>query len=109
MKSDLVYLQQVWFTTSRYGELKTGKITALGKSLFTINGKYVYHTDTMKEKDSSYSSGKCYLKVQDYYDEKEYKKNIDFLKRLQWSYDTELTLDQTRRIIDIMCEGKQGA
>lgn len=76
---DFSYLQGVFFTTSRNGKLEKGKITALGENFLTINGKYVFHVDTMMAKGNS-TSGKFYVSENDYHEEKEYERNVRFLE-----------------------------
>ncbi|WP_437834529.1 beta barrel domain-containing protein (plasmid) [Niallia taxi] len=104
MKSkDLSYLQEIFFTTSRNGKLEKGKITALGENFLTINSKYVFHVDTMKAK-GKYNSGKIYTSEKDYHEEKEYEKNVRFLEVAFLNLKNKLTLEQTRKIIEVMSE-----
>jgi len=57
----------------------------------------------MKAKEK-YNSGKFYVLENDYHEEKEYEKNVRFLETAFLNLKNKLTLEQTRKIIEIMSE-----
>lgn len=106
-KRDFHKGQKIWYFIDYLNELKEGEITTVGRKYLTVNERYQFHIDTLKEKEYSGDAGVLYLRKEDYELEQELKSNIRTLRNVFSIHRiNDLTLEQTRDILKVLKELK---
>jgi hypothetical protein len=102
-KKDFTVGQTVWHTAS-WGKptgLVEGKVTKVGRLYVTIDDKFRFRLSDLLEDTDRGSRGKIYLDKKVYEDKVELNQNLSILRK-SFSWDSEVTLEQTREILKIL-------
>lgn len=97
----------VWYTISSRKGLFEGKITSAGHKYIMIDERYRFHASDFREATSyGGASGRIYTSENEYYSKlklnAELRENINKIKHAINEYNSNLTLEQTRKILEIM-------
>jgi ArsR family metal-binding transcriptional regulator len=80
-------------------------ITKVGKKYFTVDilPNTQFHIENLQQVSDSTAYRRCYLSLQEIHDEQEYHISLENIRKYIGSYGMpELTLDQLRKIMDII-------
>jgi hypothetical protein len=107
-KDDFNIGQTVYFTSSyRSKGLIEGNVTKVGRKYVTVNNRDQFEIETLREKIEYGSAGVLYLSKQIYLDEQELDNNVRKLREVFSHWRASVTLDQTRRILEILSENDE--